>query len=84
VRVAIPADEGLPQIAVLLDADAMALTLARSLGRDQPLAPVDVRYLRYRPGKNLCVHYAVCWDIPHSIRRLPVERILIAEINIEA
>jgi hypothetical protein len=28
-RVAIPPDERLPQIAVLLDADAMALTLSR-------------------------------------------------------
>jgi hypothetical protein len=62
VRVAIPRDEGLPQIAVLLDADAMALTLARSLGRERPLGPVDVRYIRYRPGKNLCVHYAVDVD----------------------
>ena len=34
VRVAIPPDERLPQIAVLLDADAMARSLARSLGRD--------------------------------------------------
>jgi hypothetical protein len=57
VRVAIPPDERLPQIAILLDADAMALTLARSLGRHDPLGAVDVRYIRYRPGKNLCVHY---------------------------
>ena len=62
VRGAIPRDERLPQIAVLLDADAMALTLARSLGRDDPLGPVDVRYIRYRPGKNLCVHYVVDVD----------------------
>src|SRR4029077_6164864 len=62
VRTAIPLDEGLPQIAVLLDPDAMALTLARSLGRDEPLGPVDVRYMRSRPGKNLCVHYAVDVD----------------------
>jgi hypothetical protein len=62
VRAAIPHDERLPQIAVLLDADAMALTLARSLGRDDALGPVDVRYIRYRPGKNLCVHYVVDVD----------------------
>jgi thiamine kinase-like enzyme len=62
VRMAIPHDERLPQIAVLLDADAMARTLARSLGRDDALAPVDVRYIRYRPGKNLCVHYVVDVD----------------------
>ena len=61
-RTAIPPDERLPQIALLLDADAMALTLARSLGREGPLAAVDVRYIRYRPGKNLCVHYVVDVD----------------------
>ena len=62
VRAAIPRDERLPQIAILLDPDAMGLTLARSLGRDDPLGPVDVRYIRYRPGKNLCVHYVVDVD----------------------
>lgn len=62
VRVAIPHDARLPQIAVLLNADAMALTLARSLRRDHALGPVDVRYVRYRPGKNMCVHYAVDVD----------------------
>jgi hypothetical protein len=59
VRGAIPRDERLPQLAVLLDADAMAMRLARSLGRVEPLGPVDVRYIRYRPGKNVCVHYVV-------------------------
>ena len=59
VSAAIPRDQGLPQIAVLLDADAMATRLARSLGYDEPLVAVDVRYIRYRPGKNLCVHYVV-------------------------
>jgi hypothetical protein len=58
-RGAIPRDERLPQIAMLLDADAMALTLARSLDRSDPLGAVEVRYVRYRPGKNLCVHYVV-------------------------
>jgi hypothetical protein len=62
LRAAIPPDERLPQIAVLLDADAMALRLARSLGRADPLGAVDVRYIRYRPGKNLCVHYVVDVD----------------------
>jgi hypothetical protein len=62
VPVEIPRDERLPQIAVLLDAEAMAAALARSLGRSEPLDSVDVRYIRYRPGKNLCVHYVVAVD----------------------
>jgi hypothetical protein len=62
VRAAIPRDERLPQISILLDPDAMGLTLARSLGRDEPLGPIDVRYIRYRPRKNLCVHYVVDVD----------------------
>ena len=62
MRAAIPPDVRLPQTAVLLDVDAMALTLARSLGRDEPLGRVDVRYVRYRPGKNVCVHYVVDVD----------------------
>jgi hypothetical protein len=62
LRAAIPSDERLPQVAVLLDADAMGGTLARSLGRDDVLAAVDVRYIRYRPGKNVCVHYVVDVD----------------------
>jgi len=55
----IPQDENLPQIAQLLDADAMAWFLARSLDRDESLDCVRIRYLRYRHGKNLVVHYEV-------------------------
>ena len=56
-RTPIPPDEGLPQIAQLLDPDAMAAILARRLGDEVPLE-VQIRYLRYRPGKNLVVHYS--------------------------
>ena len=55
-RAPIPRDEKLPQIAQILDPDAMGVILTRGLGRDVPLA-VEIRYLRYRPGKNLVVHY---------------------------
>jgi thiamine kinase-like enzyme len=58
----IPRDDGLPQIAQLLDPDAMGSSLARSLGRADALAGVEIRYLRYRPGKNLVVHYEVDVD----------------------
>jgi thiamine kinase-like enzyme len=55
-RTPIPHDDGLPQISQLLDPEAMAAILARPLGGD--VAPeVEIRYLRYRPGKNLVVHY---------------------------
>ena len=54
-----PKDEKLPQIAQILDADAMASFLARSLDRDESLEDVQIRYLRYRHGKNLVVHYEV-------------------------
>lgn len=55
-RTAIPQDEGLPQIAQLLDPQTMADLLARRLGTFAPLE-VEIRYVRYRPGKNLVVHY---------------------------
>jgi thiamine kinase-like enzyme len=55
----IPEDEKLPQIAQILDTDAMASFLARSLDRDESLEGVRIRYLRYRYGKNLVVHYEV-------------------------
>ncbi len=58
-RTPIPHDDGLPQIAHMLDPDAMGSILARSLERDEPLEGVEIRYLRYRHGKNLVVHYEV-------------------------
>jgi Phosphotransferase enzyme family len=56
-RTPIPLDEKLPQIAQLLDPDAMASVLARSLDGTESLEGVQIRYLRYRHGKNLVVHY---------------------------
>jgi len=56
-RTPIPRDEKLPQIAQLLDAEAMKSFLARSLGRDELPGGVQIRYLRYRHGTNLVVHY---------------------------
>ena len=58
-RTPIPHDDGLPQIAHMLDPEAMGSTLARSLGREEPLESVEISYLRYRHGKNLVVHYEV-------------------------
>jgi ATP-binding cassette, subfamily B, bacterial len=51
-------DPELPQARVMLDADAVAPILARSFDGGTPLE-VEVRYLRYKPGTNLVVHYEV-------------------------
>ena len=52
-------DPALPQAATLLDPDAMAPVLAPSLARGAPRPDVRIRYLRYKPGTNLVVHYDV-------------------------
>lgn len=51
-------DSALPQMPVLLDPDSVASLLARSVP-DGDLPDVRVRYVRYRPGASLCVHYDV-------------------------
>jgi ATP-binding cassette subfamily B protein len=51
-------DARLPQARVLLDPEAIAPVLARSLDGAARL-DVEVRYLRYKPGTNLVVHYDV-------------------------
>jgi ABC-type multidrug transport system fused ATPase/permease subunit len=58
-RVAPPPDAALPQMPRLLDPTEMAEVLRRSLGRDVPPLEVEVRYLRYKPRKDLVVHYDV-------------------------
>lgn len=58
-RVAPPPDADLPQMSRLLDPDEMAPVLRRSLGRDAPFPMVKVQYVRYKPRKDLLVHYAV-------------------------
>jgi len=54
-----PRDPALPWLATLLDPQAMTSVLERSLGWDAALGAVDVRYLRYKPGTSLVVHYGV-------------------------
>lgn len=60
-RTPIPRDDALPQMAVLLDREAITSLLARSLERDDPLL-VDIPYNHYRPGRTLSVHYKVSVD----------------------
>jgi len=58
----VPADPALPRLASLLDPDAMTPYLHRSLGPDAPVPDVRVRYLRYKPGTNVVVHYDVGFE----------------------
>jgi hypothetical protein len=54
----LPADPGLSQLRQLLDASHMAPLLGRALGAD--IAPdVRVQSVRYKPGDNAVVQYAV-------------------------
>ena len=54
-----PCDEAMPQIAVLLDAGAMAPVLERSLAGSAALDDVCVCYAQYRPGRSVLVAYEV-------------------------
>ena len=58
-RVGPPPDVALPQMPRLLDPAEMAPVLQRSLGWDAPPPEVRIRYLRYKPRKDLVVHYGV-------------------------
>lgn len=58
----IPRDEALPQMSALLDPDTMTSFLGRALGREEPLPRVEIPYNRYRPGRDLAVHYEVALD----------------------
>jgi hypothetical protein len=60
--VPVPVDPALPRLAVLLDPDAMAPILHRSLGSDAPFPDVRIRYVRYRAERKALVHYDVGLD----------------------
>jgi energy-coupling factor transporter ATP-binding protein EcfA2/thiamine kinase-like enzyme len=61
-RAAVPDDPALPQLPVLLDPDAMAPFLHRSLGPDVGVPDVRIQYLRYKPRTNIVVRYDVGID----------------------
>src|SRR5687767_8120944 len=65
--VPVPDDPALPRLAVLLDPDAMAPYLERSLGPGAASPEVRIRFLRYKPGNNL----VVCYDVALGGRRHP-------------
>jgi ATP-binding cassette subfamily B protein len=58
-RCAAPSDPALPALGRLLDAEAMAPVLQRTLSPGSPSPDVRVEYLRYKPGTSLLVHYRV-------------------------
>lgn len=55
----LPADPALPQLSSLLDSELMGAIFARSLGGGARDHEVEIRYLRYRPGRSLLVVYEV-------------------------
>jgi hypothetical protein len=55
----VPHDQGLPQLRRLLDVEAMASVLDRSLRPGERVSDVRVLYLRYKPGTRLVVRYGV-------------------------
>jgi phosphotransferase family enzyme len=60
--VPVPVDPALPRLPVLLDGEAIAPYLHRSLGRDAPFPDVRIRYVRYRAERKALVHYDVGLD----------------------
>jgi hypothetical protein len=57
----------MPHMSRLLDAAAMTPVLQRALGDGALISEVHSRYLRYKPGTNLVVHYEIVvngrtWD----------------------
>jgi len=58
-RVSPPPDAALPQLEQLLDPDEVAPVLQRSLGWEAPMPIVRIHSVRYRPRRNIVVHYDV-------------------------
>lgn len=62
-----PADPRLPQLNRLLDSEAMAPVLARSLGRDGAVEALSVARVLYKPRKRVAVHFRALVDgTPHD------------------
>ena len=58
-RPPVPLDDALPAMPRMLDVDAMAPVLERSLGGTHSIDSVTIRYLRYKQGRSLLVRYEV-------------------------
>lgn len=67
-RPEIPPDDALPQMRLLLDPEAIAPVLQRSLGSESSMSACEIRYLRYKQGKSVLVRYeATIDDSPHGV-----------------
>jgi hypothetical protein len=60
--VRVPRDPALPRLGVLLDPDAMAPRLERSLGRPARLDAARIARVSYKPGERVTVHYETVVD----------------------
>ena len=58
----IPRDRSLPRLGLLLDPNAMAPLLERSLGRAARLESNRIARIAYKPGVRVVVHYEVAVD----------------------
>jgi hypothetical protein len=78
--VRVPRDPALPRLAVLLDPDAMAPRLERSLGRCARLDAVRIARVSYKPGERAIVHYQAVVDgrREHAVARAVAGRDLAA------
>jgi hypothetical protein len=61
-RPPVPVDDALLAMPRMLDVDAMAPILERSLGGARPIDSVTIRYLRFKQGRSLLVRYEVVVD----------------------
>jgi ABC-type multidrug transport system fused ATPase/permease subunit len=61
-RAPVPDDPALSRLRVVLDPDAMAPFLHRSLGPEAPFPDVRIHHLRYMPGRKVVVRYDVGLD----------------------
>lgn len=62
-----PSDPALPQLNRLLDTEAMAPVLARSLGRDSTVEELCVARVLYKPRRRIAVHFHALVDgRPHN------------------
>jgi ABC-type multidrug transport system fused ATPase/permease subunit len=61
-RPAPPPDRAVPALRALLDADGAAPVLQRSLGAERVIDDIDIRNVRYRPGRDLTVLYRATID----------------------
>ena len=64
----IPHDDAIPQLALLLDTEAVTPVLQRSLGAHASISACAIRYVRYKQGRSLLARYEFSIDgSPHGV-----------------